>query len=162
MKYLAAGPTPDDIRHTLKGAVSYTTRFGLDFGIRARYMSGTPLWQYQVLNNPSTNLYRSPRGTGYSVVRGVANFNDPSTVSELRNPDQFVIDAQVRYDAGRLIRLPDTNRLELTLLVTNLLNNTATTTIYDQYNATTTSSNFGLSRFRNSPLQAELLLRFRN
>ncbi|WNG30972.1 TonB-dependent receptor [Cystobacter fuscus] len=158
-KYLFEGPTPDDIRHSLKGSIGYTTSFGLDFGVRMRYLTGTPLWQYQTLTNPSTTLYRSPRGTGYTVSnRGVANFNDPNTISELRNPDLFVLDAQARYDVGRLFNIK--NKFEITALVTNVLNNTATTTIYDQYS--TNSSNYGLSRFRNGGLQAELLLRFRN
>ncbi|WP_002623816.1 TonB-dependent receptor [Cystobacter fuscus] len=158
-QYLFEGPTPDDIRHTLKGAINYATSFGLDFGVRMRYLTGTPLWQYQSLTSPNaTNLYRSPRGTGYTVNRGLANFNDPSTISELRNPDLFVIDAQARYDVGRLFNIK--NKFEITAMVVNVLNNTSTTSIIDQYAAS--NSNYGLSRGRNGGLQAELLLRFRN
>jgi hypothetical protein len=159
MKYLYEGPTPDDIRHTIKGAISYTTNFGLDFGLRFRYLTGTPLWMNQSLTNPNTTLYRSPRGTGYAINRGSPNFNDPASVSELRNPDQFLMDAQARYDVGRLFNMA--NKLELTLMVVNALNNTDPTTLYDRYTTGTTST-YGLTRFRNRPLQAELLLRFRN
>ncbi|WNG32709.1 TonB-dependent receptor [Archangium violaceum] len=158
MKYLFEGPTPDDIRHTIKGAVGYATSFGLDFGIRFRYLTGTPLWMNESLSNPSTTLYRSPRGTGYALNRGSPNFNDPSTISELRNPDQFIIDAQARYDVGRLFQLK--NKLELTLMVVNALNNNDANTLYDRWS--TGSTTYGMSRFRTSPLQAELLLRFRN
>ncbi|MFY0582086.1 hypothetical protein ACN28S_54385 [Cystobacter fuscus] len=59
---------------------------------------------------------------------------------------------------GRLFNIK--NKFEITALVTNVLNNTATTSIYDQYAGST--SNYGLSRGRNGGLQAELLLRFRN
>ena len=52
-------------------------------------------------------------------------------------------------------------KLELTLLVVNLLNNTDVSTINDRYSATGTNT-YGTSNFRNRPLQAELLLRFRN
>jgi hypothetical protein len=156
MKYLFEGPTPDDIRHTIKGAVGYATNFGLDFGLRLRYLTGTPLWMNQSLSN--TTLYRSPRGTGHSLNRSAPNFNDPSSISELRNPDQFLIDAQARYDLGRLVNM--SNKLELTLMVVNALNNTDPSALYDRWAATNTT--YGLTRFRNRPLQAELLLRFRN
>lgn len=162
LKYLYEGPTPNDIRHTIKGAISYTTSFGLDFGLRARYLTGTPLWMNQSLTN--TTLYRSPRGTGHTVNyrTSLPNFNDPTSISSLRNPDQFVIDAQVRYDAGRLFNM--SNKLELTLLVVNALNNTDPTQYYDRWTTPSSSStnNYGLVRSRTSPLQAELLLRFRN
>ena len=156
MKYLYEGPTPDDIRHTLKGSLGYATSFGLDFGLRFRYLTGTPLWMNQSLSN--TTLYRSPRGTGHSLNRGAPNFNDPSSISELRNPDQFIIDAQARYDLGRLLNM--SNKLELAFLVVNVLNNTDPTSLYDRWQAGT--STYGLTRGRNRPLQAELLLRFRN
>ncbi|MFL5343812.1 MAG: carboxypeptidase regulatory-like domain-containing protein [Hyalangium sp.] len=160
MKYFQEGPNPDDIRHTIKGSIAYTTDFGLDFGFRARYLTGTPLWM-NINNAPGGSLYRSPRGTGYAVnsATGRPDFNDPSTVSELRNPDQFLIDAQVRYDAGRPFGLKQ--KFELTLLVVNLLNNTDITGMNDRY-APTGTNTYGLGSFRNRPLQAELLLRFRN
>ncbi|ATB30284.1 TonB-dependent receptor [Melittangium boletus] len=169
LKYLFEGPMPDDIRHTLKGAVGYSTPFGLDFNLRARYLTGTPLWQYQTLSSSSTgapgsiSFYRSPRGTGYTVNRNsanvlVSNFNDPATLTELRNPAQLVIDAQVRYDLGRLVKLGQ-NKMELMLLVTNVLNNTDATALYDQYGTAT----YGQTRSRgNSPIAGQMTLRFRN
>jgi hypothetical protein len=163
LKYLFEGPTPDDIRHTLKGAIGYNTPFGLDINLRARYLTGTPLWQYQTLSSGNSgapsdiSYYRSPRGTGYTVTSGTANFNDPSTIQELRNPAQFILDAQVRYDLGRVVKLGD-NKMELVLLVTNVLNNTDATALYDQL-----GSNYGLVRTRgNSPIAGQLTLRFRN
>jgi hypothetical protein len=160
MKYLFEGPTPDDIRHTLKGSLGYTTPFGLDFGLRFRYLTGSPVWMYQYNSATRTNVYRSPRGTGHAVnsSTGQPDFNDPSSVSELRNPDQFVIDAQARYDLGRLLNM--SNKLELTFLVVNALNNRGPTSVYDEWS--TTNNRYGLARSRNRPLQAELLLRFRN
>lgn len=160
MKSFAEGPNPDDIRHTVKGSISYATDFGLDFGFRFRYLTGTPLWMNSV-NAGGGTLYRSERGTGHSVnaATGRPDFNDPSTVSQLRNPDTFLLDAQARYDLGRPLGMKQ--KLELTLLFVNLLNNTDVSTINDRYSATGTNT-FGTSNFRNRPLQAELLLRFRN
>lgn len=161
MKYFAEGPNPDDIRHTIKGSISYSTSFGLDFGVRFRYLTGTPLWM--TMTNPTSgngSLYRSPRGTGYTLnaTTGRADLNDPSNVAILRNPDQFVIDAQARYDVGRPFGL--SQKLELTLLVVNLLNNTDPTGWNQNYN--TANQQYGTVFNRNRPLQAELLLRFRN
>lgn len=154
------GPSPDDIRHTLKGSIAYTTQVGLDFGFRFRYLTGTPLWMNS--SNPGGGvMYRSDRGTGHSIntSTGRPDFNDPSTVSSLRNPDQFIIDAQARYNLGRALGIQQ--KVELTLLVVNLLNNTDATSIVDRYSATT-GNQYGTTNNRNRPLQAELLLRFRN
>jgi hypothetical protein len=160
MRTFMQGPNPDDIRHTIKGAIGYATDFGLDFGFRFRYLTGTPLWMNSN-NSAGGQLYRSGRGTGHSVnaATGRPDFNDPSTVSQLRNPDTFLIDAQARYDVGRPLGLKQ--KVELTLLVVNLLNNTNVSTINDRYSPTGTNI-FGTSNFRHRPLQAELLLRFRN
>jgi hypothetical protein len=160
MKYFQEGSNPDDIRHTVKGSLAYTTGFGLDFGFRFRYLTGTPLWMNST-NPGGGTLYRSVRGTGYSVnaATGRPDFNDPSTVSELRNPDAFLVDAQARYDVGRPFGLKQ--KVELTLLVVNLFNNTDVSTVNDRYSATGTNI-YGTANFRNRPLQAELLLRFRN
>jgi len=106
-------------------------------------------WRAAWMNSTNTGggtLYRSPRGTGRSVnvATGRPDFNDPSTVSDLRNPDSFLIDAQARYDGGRSLGLKQ--KLELTLLVVNLLNNTDVQTINDRYSATGTNT-FGTSNF---------------
>lgn len=160
MRVFQEGPSPDDIRHTLKGSVGYATDFGLDFGFRFRYLTGTPLWMNTFVSGAGTT-YRSQRGTGHAinVATGKPDFNDPSTVSELRNPDLFLLDAQARYNLGHALGVKQ--KVELTLLVVNLLNNTDVATINDQYSPTGTNR-FGTSNFRNRPLQAELLLRFRN
>ncbi|WP_224244510.1 TonB-dependent receptor [Hyalangium gracile] len=161
MKSFFKGPNPDDIRHTIKGSIGYVTDFGLDFGFRFRYLTGTPLWM--TMQNPTPNngsLYRSPRGTGYTVNAntGRADLNEPSNVAILRNPDQFIIDAQARYDVGRPLGLKQ--KLELTFLVVNLLNNTDATALNQTYN--TANQQYGSVFSRSRPLQAELLLRFRN
>jgi hypothetical protein len=161
MKYFSEGPNPDDIRHTIKGSIGYATGFGLDFGFRFRYLTGTPLWM--TMQNPTSNngsLYRSPRGTGYTLnpTTGRADLNEPSNVAILRNPDQFIIDAQARYDLGKPFGLKQ--KFELTLLVVNLLNNTDPTGWNQNYN--TSNQQYGTVFNRSRPLQAELLLRFRN
>jgi len=159
MKYLYEGWAPDDIRHTLKGAVGYMTDFGLDFGFRFRYQTGTPAWM-SYANPAGGTLYRTPRGTGNTIntTTGQPDVNSPELISELRNPSLFLVDAQARYDVGRHFNMG--NKLELTLLVVNALNNTESTLVTDRWS--TTRNAYGQSRGRNRPAQAELLLRFRN
>lgn len=162
MQYFFEGPVADDIRHFFKGAVNYITSFGLDFGVRMQYLTGRPMWMTATNPGDSTQfLYRSPRGTGYAInpSTGLPDFNNPATVVELRQPDLFQIDAQARYDLGRALNTP--YKLELTLLVINVLNNTEITTLSDRF-TTARNTTYGTASFRNRPLQAELLLRWRN
>jgi hypothetical protein len=160
-KHFYTGPSPEDIRHTLKGNITYKTSFGLDFGVRLNYRTGEPMWMYTEGSVDRQRVPHSPRGTGYTINTNTSspNFNDPSTVSVLRQPDQFIIDAQARYDVGRLVNLGG-NKLELTFLVFNVLNNTDTSYQYDQWSSS--RNRYGMTSSRNRPLQAELLLRFRN
>jgi hypothetical protein len=51
-------------------------------------------------------------------------------------------------------------KLELTFMVVNALNNTDPTFYYDRW--APSNSDYGLVSSRSRPLQAELLLRFRN
>ncbi|XXF77196.1 TonB-dependent receptor [Myxococcaceae bacterium GXIMD 01537] len=155
------GPSPEDIRHTLKGAIGYTTSFGLDFGFRFNYRTGAPMWMYTEGSTDRQRVVRSPRGTGtaYNTSNGTPDFNDPSAVSELRQPSQIAIDAQARYDLGRLVNVGD-NKMEMTLLFFNVLNNSDVTFVQEQYRAS--NNRFGTATGRRSPMQAELLLRFRN
>lgn len=162
MQYFFEGPTPDDIRHFIKGAVGYTTSFGLDFGLRLQYLTGRPMWL--TATNPGDSsqfLYRSPRGTGHAInpSTGLPDFNDPASVVELRQPDLFQIDAQARYDLGKALNTD--YKLELTLLVVNVLNNTEVTSLSDRF-TTARNTSYGTATFRNRPLQAQLLLRWRN
>lgn len=157
------GWLPDDQRHTIKGSISYTTPFGFDIGARIQYRSGKPMWES--FPNPadsSQRLYRSPRGTGFATNTntGLPDFNDPSTWTELRTPTQSTLDLQARYDLGRAIGLKQ-QKLELSLLVVNVLNNTDPFTIQDQW-ATRGVNRFGQVISRQGPQQAEVIVRFRN
>jgi hypothetical protein len=156
------GYTNDDHRHTVKGSISYRTTFGLDLGARVRYFTGGADWMS--FTNPgdsSQRLYRSPRGTGVPAVTtgGSPNFNDPSTWSDLRDPAQFLIDLQARYNLSGPLGLKQ-QRAEVLLLVVNVLNDSSPTSIFDSFSAT--SNRFGLANFHQSPMQAEVMLRFRN
>ncbi len=154
--YLAA-----DRRHTLKGSVAYKTPFGLDIGFRLEYRTGTPGWEHASNPGDSTeSVYFSPRGTGFPInyVTGQPNFNNPNSIAALRNPDEALFHVQFRYNLGELLKLK--TRLEVTLLVVNMLNNTNAYANYDTIS--TSSSKFGLASARESPLQAEFILRWRN
>jgi len=155
------GPLQADRRHTIKGSVAYKTPIGLDFGLRIEYRTGTPGWEHET--NPadsSESVYLSPRGTGYPInyITGQPNFNDPNTLANLRNPDEALFHVQARYNVGEALHLK--SRLEITLLVVNALNNTNAYQNYDSYGAK--SNKFGLAQYRESPLQAEFILRWRN
>ena len=156
------GYVSDDRRHTLKGTMTYRTSFGLDLGLRLQYRTGNALWESA--SNPadgSQRSYRSPRGTGYALnsTTGQQDFNDPTSVVELRNPSQFLLDAQARYDLGKGIGLKQT-KLEIIGLLVNVLNSSEVTAVSDQY--ALKNSRYGLALSRQAPLQAELLLRVRN
>lgn len=156
------GFTSDDRRHTLKGTATYRSPLGLDIGFRLQYRTGNPLWENLI--NPadaSQRLYRSPRGTGFALNATTLqpDLNDPSSWVALRNPDQFIIDIQARYNLGKAFGL-EKERLELIGLIVNALNTTETQSITDQY--ASRNSRFGLTSFRQNPLQGELILRVRN
>lgn len=155
------GNTPDDRRHTVKGSVSYRTTFGLDLGIRLQYRTGSPLWESFSNPNDGSKNYKSPRGSGVPInsATNAPDFNDPSTFTQLRNPELFNIDLQARYNLGQLFHLKE-QRLETILLVVNSLDNPNASSLFDSY--TRTNNRFGYAQFHNSPLQAELLIRFRN
>lgn len=156
---LFEGHSSDDTRHVFKGAISYKTGIGLDFGFRVQYRTGTPLWMRSPNPGDSTrDMYRSRRGTGHSYVGSAPNFNDPDTIAELRNPDTLLLDAQARYDLASALKLEQ--KLELTFMVVNLLNNTDALFYSDQYRPTGVNR-FGTVAARHRPLQAQLLLRAR-
>jgi hypothetical protein len=157
-----AGWSPDDQRHLLKGSFAYRTSIGLDLGMRVRYITGTPIWErFNNPADPSQSYYRSPRGTGFAIgPGGVPNFNDPTSWVEMRNPSQFVVDAQARYNLSPLFDL-DEPRMELIFLIVNLFNSTDATALRDLYTAGANNS-FGLVSSRQAPFQAELTFRVRN
>ncbi len=153
------GASPDDRRHQLKGSVTYRTAFGLDLGIRFQYNSGTPLWEsFTNTGDPTQRAYRSPRGTGIPFTNGAQLFNDPSQWSSINNPAFFNIDLQARYGLQNIFGLRQ--KAEVILLVVNALNSVDAQSLTDSF--ANTNSRFGLTSFRTSPLQAELMLRFRN
>jgi hypothetical protein len=157
---LYEGPSATDTRHAFKGSVGYRTPWGLDFGLRWQYRTGTPLWMnFQNPGDSTRNMYRSPRGTGFAFSGNAPNFNDPDTISELRNPPVTLIDFQARYDLGSALRMRE--KLEVALLFVNLLNNTEPTSYRDTW-LRTSSNQFGWVAGRNRPLQAEVLVRLRN
>jgi len=160
-KQFYKGPSPEDIRHTMKGSIGYSTRFGLDFGLRFNYRTGAPMWMYQEGAVDRQRVVRSPRGTGhaYNTANGIPDFNDPSAVSELRQPSQLLFDLQARYDLNRLVKMGE-SKMELTLIMFNVLNNSDVTFVQEQYR--TNNNRFGTATSRRSPMQAQLQLRVRN
>lgn len=157
---LYEGPSSTDTRHAFKGSVGYKTPWGLDFGLRWQYRTGTPLWMNFVNPGDSTrNMYRTPRGTGFAFSGSAPNFNDPAQISELRNPPVTLIDFQARYDLGAALRMRE--KLEVALLFVNLLNNTEPTSYRDTW-LRTSGNQFGWVAGRNRPLQAEVFVRLRN
>ncbi len=158
------GFASDDRRHTVKASVTYRTSFGLDFGARVQFYTGTPMWETFANPTPgqTARVPKSPRGTGYpnETSTGAPNLNDPTQWVEMRNPDQLTVDLQVRYNLGRLFHLEEP-RMELVGLIVNALNSTTPTGITDSYNAGATNR-FGTATGRAAPFQAELILRVRN
>jgi Carboxypeptidase regulatory-like domain len=153
------GYTSDDRRHTLKGSISYKTPFGLDLGMRLQYRTGGADWQSFSGAN-GERIYRSPRGTGFPLDSGTGqpNFNDPNSWAELRDPAQFQLDLQARYNFQNVLRLKQ--RAELVLLVVNALNSSQATNYIDSYS--TRLNRVGFANSYLSPLQAEFILRVRN
>ena len=158
------GWVPDDQRHTLKGSVAYRTLFGLDLGARVQYRTGKPMWER--FSNPADSnqsIYKSPRGTGvpYSSLSGAQDFNNPDLWTELRNPDQFNIDLQARYNLGGALKMKE-QKLDVVVLMVNLLSSAAASALTDS--SRTKNNNFGYATgFGHfQPFQAELLIRYRN
>jgi Carboxypeptidase regulatory-like domain/TonB-dependent Receptor Plug Domain len=162
MTHFYDGYVPDDHRHTIKGSVSYRTLFGLDIGVRLQYRTGSPLWE-SFANPADSNqrIYKSPRGTAapISTVTNAQNFNDPQQFTEIRNPDQFTLDLQARYNLANVLHMKQ-QRLDLVLLVVNTLNDPEASGLSDSFSVK--NSRFGDAFSHFSPLQAEILLRYRN
>ena len=158
------GPVPDDRRHTLKGTVSYNTEWGLTLGGTFAYRTGTPLWE-SFSNNGDYNgtRYRSPRGTGFPVssANNLPDFNDPGSIATLRNPDQVNVGLLARYNLGKPLGLT-AQKAEVTFYVVNANDTSEASGYNSQYSTIAARNTFGYSSGRTSPLQGELILRFRN
>ena len=155
------GPMPDDRRHTLKGSLSYRSGHGFDWGFHLTYRTGSPMWEsFTDSGDPNLRAYRSPRGTGFATnaATGQPDFNDPTSWANMRNPSQFLLDVQARYDFSRILHT--TQRIELVGFIVNVLNNEDPTSFVDSW--AVKNNRFGLAAFRNSPFQAELIIRVRN
>jgi hypothetical protein len=158
------GPVPDDRRHTLKGTVSYNTEWGLTLGGVMTYRTGSPLWE-SFSNNGDYNgtRYRSPRGTGFplSSANNQPDFNDPNSIANLRNPDSINAGILARYNIGAPLGLKD-QKAEVTLYIVNANDTSEAFGYNSQYSTTASRNTFGYSTGRTSPLQGEVILRFRN
>jgi hypothetical protein len=170
---LWTGYVNNDTRHMLKAAITYKAPFGVDVGTRIRYLTGTPLWEsftnYAGSASGSSTFWRSPQGTCfiYSSTNNVQNFSDPTSWTECRNPDTFLLDLTIRYNIGQTLSLKDhfgawADRAEITLLIVDILNN------YETYSTTAKYTPGTFNRFgyatssTNGPFQAEIFLRVRN
>lgn len=155
------GVLADDRRHTLKGSLSYRTERGLDWGFRLTYRTGSPMWEsFTNPGDPNQRAYRSPRGTGFATnpATGAQDFNDPTSWVAMRNPSQFLLDVQARYDLSHILHTKQ--RIELVGFIVNMLNNEDPTSFVDSWAAR--NNRFGLAAFRNAPFQAEIIVRVRN
>jgi hypothetical protein len=158
------GPIPDDRRHTIKGNVSYKTTWGLTLGTQFAFRTGTPLWEsFTNAGDSPTNRYRSPRGTGFPVssFNNQPDFNDPSSWAYLRNPDALTLGILARYNIGKPLGLKD-EKAEVTFYVVNATDTSEAFGYLDRYSPTASRNTFGYASGRTSPLQGELILRFRN
>jgi hypothetical protein len=156
------GWVKDDTRHQFKAAITYKAPIGLDLGLRARYQTGTPVWEnFANPGGSQFSVWRSPQGTCFinSPSTNTQNFNDPSTWVECRNPDRFIVDFSARYNLGQAMGLKQ--KLEITLLVVDVLNNYGPTAVTSRYTPGGFNK-FGYATGANGPFQAELFLRFRN
>jgi hypothetical protein len=132
------GYLPEDQRHYISIATSYTFGFGLTVGTRVTHLSGLPQDKNFGINGQTGTNRRSPRGTDPGVcggnVPGEGNFtpwtsacgNNTELISELRLPARTVIDLQLEYDTYPLLR----QHVALTLEVFDLLNERAKNSIY--------------------------------
>jgi hypothetical protein len=156
------GWVPDDTRHVVKAAISY--KFpdeGVDLGLRLRYATGSPVWENYANPANAANYYRSPQGTCFpnNPNTGLPDFNNPNSWIECRNPDQFILDVSVRYNLGLALHIKP--KLEITLLVVDVLNNYEAYAVTSRYTPTVFNK-FGEATSVQGPLQAEIFLRFRN
>ena len=155
------GQLPDDHRHTVKGSLSYRSPSGFDWGFHLVYRTGSPMWEsFTNTGDPNLRAYHSPRGTGFATnpATGQPDFNDPTSWVYMRNPSQFLMDVQARYDFSRILHT--TQRVELVGFIVNVLNNEDPVTLTDSW--AVKNNRFGLASFRNSPFQAEIIIRVRN
>ncbi len=60
----------------------------------------------------------------FSSLTGAQDFNNPDLWTGLRNPDQFNIDLQARYNLGGALKMKE-QKLDIVLLMVNLLSSAA-------------------------------------
>ena len=148
MNTLFDGPLSDNYRHTLKAAIDYTFGFGLNVSVRGQYRTGAPQWRiFQLPEDSSYSIYRSPRGSSTGT-----RTNDPTTWADFRLPDSFNLDIQVLYSLEKLTK----QRIDLMVLLFNVTNNSAATSIDNRNGAT-----FGAIQGRPDSLFGQIIVRYR-
>ena len=128
------GWQPEDTRHWMNIAASYTFNFGLTIGGRLEYNSGLPRDRYYIATGlPDTNKNinrRTPRGTTpgncAGTIPGQGSFipastecdNDVGRIAEYRTPPRAQLDLQLSYDFYILLR----QHISLVFYVNNIFN----------------------------------------
>ena len=111
------------------------------------------------------SLARPEAGTflalGRSAGLGAQDFNNPDLWTELRNPDQFNIDLQARYNLGSALKLKE-QKLDLVVLMVNMLSSAAASALTETPKAKNNNYGYATGFGHYAPFQAELLIRYRN
>jgi len=152
----ASGFLPNDNRHMIQGAGSYTVH-GLTVGPRLEFFSGGPRNKFFSGVHAGSSNRRSPRGTDPGVcagsVPGQGSFvpattvcdNTTGLISEYREPPRVQVDLHLEYDFYEVLR----QHLALNLEFLNIFNDRSATALQENDSA---SGLFGLVSGRNTGL----------
>jgi hypothetical protein len=158
------GNIPDDRRHVIKASVSYHTTWGMTFGGVFGFHSGNPVWESFTNNGDSTtSRYRTPRGAGFPVNPSTnqPDFNDPASWASLLNPDQLNLGVLARYNLGQVLGLKE-QKAEITFYMVNVTDTAEAQSLNGSFSPSASRNVFGYAGSHASPLQGEVILRFRN
>ncbi len=146
--YYLFGYSPDDARHTLRGATTYRVTNWLQAGVIFRYTSGRPYRRR--FRNEVTGMVDDYRAT--TGVDPGGNINDPGDDRMLRLPDVQELNLQLRANLQRMTG----SNIEAFLDVINLLA-LRTTLAVDENDG----PSWGTQRARMAPLRIRLGFRYR-
>ncbi len=148
---LEYGFLEDDVRHRLQGTMSYDLPLGFQVGGTGRFQSGRPLTKL-FLNNFYGDFLDRRAQAGFDPK----DVDDPDDDVEFRTPDTFFLDVRA---AWRLKQLT-TQDIWLIADVFNVFNSRPATTFENRDLPAGGATQFGQALSRESPLHAEVALRY--